>query len=70
MINRLPLVSIFLCLATTAMASATEQSLRPGGIAIVEVGSVNNAAPEVTLNDKPLLVMQRDDQWVAVPRLS
>jgi murein DD-endopeptidase MepM/ murein hydrolase activator NlpD len=66
MINRLTLVSIFLCLAVTAMASATEQSLRPGGIAIVEVGSVNNAAPEVTLNDKPLLVMQRDDQWVAV----
>jgi murein DD-endopeptidase MepM/ murein hydrolase activator NlpD len=68
MINRLVLISIFLCLATTAMtkAIATEQSLRPGGIAIIEVGSVENAAPEVTLNDKPLLVMQRDNQWIAV----
>ena len=68
MINRLTLVSIFLCLAATAMtrAMATEQSLRPGGIAIVEVGSIDNTAPTVTLQGKPLLVMQRENQWVAV----
>jgi len=45
---------------------ATEQSLRPGGIAIVEVGSVDKAAPDVTLGDQALLVMQRGDKWVAV----
>jgi murein DD-endopeptidase MepM/ murein hydrolase activator NlpD len=45
---------------------ATEQSLRPGGIAIVEVGSIDADAPVVTLGDQALLVIQRGDKWVAV----
>ena len=53
-------------LSLTAPALATEQSLRPGGIAIVEVGSVGTQEPEVTLDDKPLLVMQRGGKWLAV----
>ena len=64
MSSRLMLVSSILSLALPAIA--TEESLRPGGIAIVEVGSAQDAAPAVTLNDKPLLVMQRDGKWVAV----
>ena len=53
-------------LALTANSLATEQSLRPGGIAIVEIGSTDVAAPEASMNDKPLLVMQRGEKWVAV----
>jgi murein DD-endopeptidase MepM/ murein hydrolase activator NlpD len=45
---------------------ATEQSLRPGGIAIVEVGSIDADAPDVSLGDQALLVIQRGDKWVAV----
>jgi len=58
-------ISVFLLFLTVPLL-ATEQSLRPGGIAIVEVGSIDTAAPEVTLDDKPLLVMQRDGLWLAV----
>jgi len=55
---------LLLCLTVPVLA--TEQSLRPGGIAIVEVGSIEAAAPDVTLNNKPLLVLQRGGKWVAV----
>ena len=58
-------ITLFL-LSLTVPLLATEQSLRPGGIAIVEVGSIDTVAPEVTLDDKPLLVMQRSGLWVAV----
>lgn len=47
-------------------AVAVEQSLRPGGVAIVVVGDGNTDAPSVSMDGKPLLVMLRDQQWVAV----
>ncbi len=53
-----------LCLAASAMA--TEQSLRPGGVAIVEVGDVDGPAPVVMLGDKRVLVMPRGAHWVAI----
>ncbi len=59
-------LSFVALLALTANSLATEQSLRPGGIAIVEIGSTDVAAPEASMNDKPLLVMQRGEKWVAV----
>jgi len=64
MMARAAIVLFLLSLAVPLLA--TEQSLRPGGIAIVEVGSIDTDAPEVTLDDKPLLVMQRGGLWVAV----
>jgi murein DD-endopeptidase MepM/ murein hydrolase activator NlpD len=64
MISRSVLFAFLLSLAAPLLA--TEQSLRPGGVAIVEVGSVDTDAPEVTLGDQALLVMQRGDLWVAV----
>jgi murein DD-endopeptidase MepM/ murein hydrolase activator NlpD len=59
----LSLVALF---ALTSAAMATEQSLRPGGIAIIEIGNINAAAPEVSMDGKPLLVMRRGEQWVVV----
>ena len=47
-------------------AFATEQSLRPGGVAILAVCDEESAAPSVTMDGKPLLVMRRDGQWLAV----
>ena len=64
MISRSVIFAFLLSLAAPLLA--TEQSLRPGGIAIVEVGSVDTDAPEVTLGDQMLLVMQRGNLWVAV----
>jgi len=59
-------LSFLTLLALTSAALATEQSLRPGGIAIIEVGDINVATPEVSMDGKPLLVMRRGKQWVAV----
>jgi murein DD-endopeptidase MepM/ murein hydrolase activator NlpD len=59
-----------LFLFLTAPSLATEPSLRPGGIAIVELSSVVNSAPEVSMDNKPLLVMRRGDKWVAVVGLA
>jgi len=53
-------------LTLAVVAVATEQSLRPGGIAIVEIGSTDDAAPTASLNGKPVMVMRRDNRWVAV----
>lgn len=59
-------LSFVALLALAASALATEQSLRPGGIAIIEIGNTDVAAPKASMDDKPLLVMQRGDKWVAV----
>jgi len=64
MIKHCLLVLFLSALATDAVA--TEQSLRPGGIAIVEVGSTEDAAPAVSFNGKRVLLIARDEHWYAV----
>jgi murein DD-endopeptidase MepM/ murein hydrolase activator NlpD len=67
MISRKLTYLILLCaISTGPSALATEQSLRPGGIAILAVGDDDGDAPSVTMGGKPLLVMRRDGQWLAV----
>jgi len=48
-------------------AAAVEPSPRPGGIAMIELGSTEAPRPTVTLGDARILVLSRDRQWVAVP---
>lgn len=55
-----------LLLVTAHVAAATEPSLRPGGIAIIDVGDSIDPVPEVLLDGKPVLVMARDSRWHAV----
>jgi murein DD-endopeptidase MepM/ murein hydrolase activator NlpD len=64
MTSRGPILVVLLGLVSVAVA--TEQSLRPGGIAIVEIDAAGETAPTAIWNDKPILVMQRDDRWYAV----
>lgn len=64
MIRRITLCLGLFGLAT--MAAATEPSPRPGGVAIVDVGSTQSAAPSAALNGKPVLVISRDNRWYAV----
>ena len=59
-------LSFLALFALISAALAAEQSLRPGGIAIIEIGNIDAAAPEVIMDGKPLLVMRRGEQWVAV----
>ncbi len=66
MVNERASLLAALLLLIWASVFATEQSPRPGGIAIVEIGNSNEAAPTASFNDKPVLVMRRDDGWVAV----
>jgi murein DD-endopeptidase MepM/ murein hydrolase activator NlpD len=47
-------------------AAAPQNSTRPGGVAIVDLGSVEQAAPVATFDDKPVLVMRDGDRWKAV----
>ncbi len=53
-------------LCSTTFVFATEASLRPGGIAIVELGSTDNPAPTVSFDGRPVMVIQRDAEWVAI----
>ena len=58
----------FFCIIIVAapVAAATEQSLRPGGIAIIDAGSADMPSPVASMNGKPLLVMQHDKRWFVV----
>lgn len=64
MINRIPIFFILLTFAPSVFA--TESSLRPGGIAIVEIGDSADQAPQALMNGKPVLIMERDGKWLAV----
>lgn len=45
---------------------AVDDSRRPGGIAIVDVGDAALPAPAVSKNGKPTLVMRDEGRWLAV----
>ena len=62
------LASLTVLLMAGASASAfPEHAPRPGGIAVIPVtGSAEGYAPVVTFGDRRALVVQRDDEWVAV----
>jgi murein DD-endopeptidase MepM/ murein hydrolase activator NlpD len=64
MIRTAPLLLIMFCAATTW--AAPEESRRPGGVAILDVGSVLLPMPEVRFDDRPVLVMRDADRWKAV----
>ncbi len=64
MIKRAIVLISVLC--STTFVFATEASLRPGGIAIVELGSTDNPAPTVSFDGRPVMVIQRDAEWVAI----
>lgn len=55
-----------LLLSFASIVSATEPSLRPGGLAIIEIGDIGSTKPQALMNGKPVLVMKRDGKWLAV----
>jgi len=58
-------VSLF-CL-TSAANALPEHAPRPGGTAVIAVAAVNSdAAPIVMFDDKRVLVLRREDEWIAV----
>jgi len=64
-IDRILLAAAWLVIAGDASA-ALEHSPWPGGIAVIELGPAAAPAPAVTFNDRPVLVMQREQRWHAV----
>lgn len=63
--TRTILLLLCTCFISTTWAMP-EHSPRPGGVAIVDVGTAKLAMPEVNLNSKPVLVMRDADRWKAV----
>ncbi|MGB5512624.1 MAG: peptidoglycan DD-metalloendopeptidase family protein [Woeseiaceae bacterium] len=64
-IRKILLAAVWLMLTGSASA-ALEHSPWPGGIAVIELGPAAAPAPAVTFNNRPVLVMQREQQWHAV----
>lgn len=62
---RTALLLLVTCCVATAWA-APEDSRRPGGVAIIDVGSAELAMPAVSFDDRPVLVMQDTNRWMAV----
>ena len=63
-------MSRILILASCAIASlavaAPEHSPRPGGIAVIDLGSADAPAPAVRFGNRPVLVMRNGERWHAV----
>lgn len=62
--NRLGLLVVLLIAADAA--DAAKQSLRPGGIAIIDAGASHQPAPSASMSSNPLLVMQSNRRWYVV----
>lgn len=65
----LALLSVALVLAATT-SSAIEASLRPGGIAVIELDDLTAPRPSVSIAGKPVLLLQRHGRWQAVIGIS
>jgi len=57
---------LLLGLLFAGLAAAAENSARPGGVAIVDLGSADQAAPTATFEERPVLIMQDSERWKAV----
>jgi murein DD-endopeptidase MepM/ murein hydrolase activator NlpD len=64
MIRTALLLAVTCCVS--AAWAAPEDSRRPGGVAIIDVGSAKLAMPDVSFDNRPVLVMQDADRWKAV----
>lgn len=62
---RIALLLLITGFMTVAQATP-EDSRRPGGVAIIDVGSAAFAMPTVRFNNRPVLVMQDANRWKAV----
>lgn len=59
--------SVGLFCLTSAANALPEHAPRPGGTAVIAVAAANSdAAPIVMFDDKRVLVLRREDEWVAV----
>lgn len=60
-------ILLLLTCAISSLAFATpEHSPRPGGIAVIDLGTADAAPPAVRYAGKPVLVMRKGEQWYAV----
>ncbi len=54
------------CAITSIALAAPEHSPRPGGIAVVDLGPADAAAPTVRFGDRQVLVLRDGERWRAV----
>lgn len=47
-------------------AQLPQQSLVPGGIAVIELGKLDNTSPQVFYQKRKVLVVENNDNWVAL----
>ena len=61
------LLALLLLIPQLALSNSLPKQLyAPGGIVSIELGTVENPAPEVSFQKKRVLVLAKDNQWVAV----
>lgn len=61
--TRFLICCVLLCSGTLMAAG---ESLRPGGIAMLDIGAATDAVPEVRFQDRAVLTLQRNGRWIAV----
>jgi len=60
------MIRLLLLLFPVVALAAPEHSPWPGGIAVVPVGTGNEARPDVTFGGNPVLVLRDEGRWLAV----
>ena len=61
-----PVIVVAMLLLGAGALAALDDSPRPGGVVIVDVGPADELAPDVKYDGKPVLVMREGDRWHAV----
>lgn len=60
------ILPILLLICSDVLAKLPEQSAVPGGVVILTVGSLEQNKPDVSFEDKPVMVVKADGRWQAI----
>jgi len=69
LMKMLPAGTTILVLCASTASAEPPHSPRPGGVAVIRLNVADAsgaAAPAVTFNEKPAMVIQHDDEWLAI----
>ncbi|MDF1588843.1 MAG: peptidoglycan DD-metalloendopeptidase family protein [Gammaproteobacteria bacterium] len=70
MIRTVSFIAVILLSVAVSAMTLPKQSAVPGGVVIVALGDATMAKPKVTYNGKNVMVVEKDQQWLAVVGVS
>ncbi|MDT8372141.1 MAG: peptidoglycan DD-metalloendopeptidase family protein [Gammaproteobacteria bacterium] len=70
MVRTVSFIAVILLSVAVSAMTLPKQSAVPGGVVIVALGDATMAKPKVTYNGKNVMVVEKDQQWLAIVGVS